>query len=397
MIIFIKNRQLLQLTFILLLFGLTNAPVMAEMVEVSGKANIVNGDLDKAREAAINQALNYASLKAGVNFSSEQTINQGNLTQDAFQIQRMGEANNIQLVSEIVTNKDITVLLRLDLQSKSNLQSQQCHSQELKAAIMIPQATINDRSQLRYGQLLTFPKALSEQLGKTLNSQSDYSYARIHADETLDHTNELINFKGNRIPSWLGEITDSQYILQPEIVDISTAPTSSSFLGFVTDDPMRQMSFRLSLYHGISGEKVWSKDYAAEAEWEFERSESVSPTTKRFWQSNYGQTLDQLIQLSTNDIDNLLNCRPLLGQIVAKQGNRIIINLGRRNNVKMGDSFQIVLQQNIPDRVNLMRAVATKNRATVTIEQVSEESATAVLQGIEASGNIQIQDIVIKI
>ncbi|MEZ9141877.1 FlgT C-terminal domain-containing protein [Shewanella sp. 10N.286.52.E4] len=107
--------------------------------------------------------------------------------------------------------------------------------------------------------------------------------------------------------------------------------------------------------------------------------------------------MNQLFQQSTQDIDNLLNCRPLLGQIVAKQGNRIIINLGRKNNVKMGDNFQIVLQQNIPDRVNLMRAVATKNRATVTIEQVSEESATAVLEGIGSTGNIQVQDIVIKI
>lgn len=368
---------------------------LAQQVEVSGQAKIIDGNIDKAREAAINQALNYASLKAGVNFNSQQSINQGNLTQNSFNIQRIGEASNIELVSEIISQSNITVLLRLNLQSKQ--QAQQCHSQQLKAAIMIPQTSMRDRSQLRYGQLANFEQALSQQYGNVLNSLSDYSFAHMHENEKLDHANELINFKGNRIPSWLSEITDSQYILQPEVLDISTEPYQSSMFGLWSDYPERQINLRFTLFHGISGEKVWSKDYSAMAVWEFDRDETVSPTTQRFWGSEYGQAMNQLLQQSTQDIDNLLNCRPLLGQIVAKQGNRIIINLGRKNNVKMGDNFQIVLQQNIPDRVNLMRAVATKNRATVTIEQVSEESATAVLEGVEGTGNIQVQDIVIKI
>ncbi len=389
------NIKLLFFSVLVLQLASVSHVAFAQRIEVSGQASIVDGNIDKAREAAINQALNYASLKAGVNFNSRQTINQGNLTQNAFQVQRMGEAKNIEVVSEIITSTDITVSLRLNLESQKVVQ--QCHSQQLKAALMIPQATMRDRSQLRYGQLANFEQALSQQYGAVINSMSEFSFAHMHAEEKLDHKNQLINFRGNRIPSWLGEITDSQYILQPEILDISTEPNQSSMFGLWSDYPQRQINLRFTLFHGISGEKVWSKDYAATAEWAFDKDETVSPTTKRFWSSTYGQSMNQLFQQSTQDIDNLLNCRPLLGQIVAKQGNRIIINLGRKNNVKMGDNFQIVLQQNIPDRVNLMRAVATKNRATVTIEQVSEESATAVLEGIGSTGNIQVQDIVIKI
>jgi hypothetical protein len=44
-----------------------------------------------------------------------------------------------------------------------------------------------------------------------------------------------------------------------------------------------------------------------------------------------------------------------------------------------------------------MRAVATKSRATVKIEQVSEESATAVLVDQNAAYNVQINDIALKI
>ncbi|MGX9461041.1 flagellar assembly protein FlgT [Shewanella sp. A14] len=368
--------------------------VSAEQIEVTGKAKIVNGDIDKAREDAISQALNYASLKAGVNFSSEQQVNQGRLTQDTFQIQRMGSASNVELMSEMISQHTITVVLQLELSEQAP--NAQCKSQSLKAAIMLPQAYLQERAQLRYGQLANFEQRITEHLGKIINAQSRYSFARLHADEKIDNTNQLVNFKGYRIPSWLGEITDSQYLLQPEIIDISTEPPQSSYLGLVDDDPIRQFIVKLTLYHGISGEVVWSESFATSAPWEFERQEVVSPANQRFWRSSYGQAISDILQQSVMSLDQQLNCRPLLGQIVARQGDRIIINLGRKNGVKMGDKFQIVLQKNIPDRFNAMRAIATKSRANVVIEQVTEDSSTAIFDGIDSADNIQVNDIAIK-
>lgn len=368
--------------------------VFAEQVEVTGRAKIVNGDIDKAREDAISQALNYASLKAGVNFSSEQSIDQGRLTQDTFQIQRMGSANNVELMSEMISQNTITVVLQLELTEPEP--NAQCKSQSLKAAIMLPQSYLQERAQLRYGQLANFEQQITEKLGKMINAQSRYSFARVHANEKIDNTNQLVNFRGYRIPTWLGEITESQYILQPDIIDISTEPAESGFLGFSEEYPLRQFMIKLTLYHGISGEVVWTETFATSAPWEFEKQEVVSPANQRFWRSSYGQSIIEIFQQSILTLDNQLNCRPLLGQIVARQGDRVIINLGRKNGVKMGDKFQIVLQKNIPDRLNTMRPIASKSRASVVIEQVSEDSATAIFDGIDAADNIQVNDIAIK-
>ena len=134
--------------------------VFAEQVEVTGRAKIVNGDIDKAREDAISQALNYASLKAGVNFSSEQSIDQGRLTQDTFQIQRIGSANNVELMSEMISQNTITVVLQLELTEPEP--NAQCKSQSLKAAIMLPQSYLQERAQLRYGQLANFEQQITE-------------------------------------------------------------------------------------------------------------------------------------------------------------------------------------------------------------------------------------------
>ncbi|QYJ79863.1 flagellar assembly protein FlgT [Shewanella acanthi] len=369
-------------------------PAKAEWVNASGDATIINGNVTQAREEAINQAVSYATLNTGIQISSEQQTTNGNLTQNNFSINRNAQAISIQLVSERIEGNRIYVSLRLDLNDDP---TQQCPAGQLKAAILIPQAQIKDRAQLRYGQLSGFEEVISEKLGNSIDGYSSTSFSHIHAKERLDITQALVDIRGYRLPSWLSEITDSQYILLPQIIDISTEPVTRTFMGWWDEAPHRQFQFKLSLYHGISGEEVWSKSYSTSAPWEFAENAIVTPNSNRFWNSAYGRHISLIMQEATRDIDSTLNCRPLLGQVVSRQGDRIILNLGRKHGIRVNDKFQVVLQQNLPDRLNEMRAVASKSRATVQIEQVSEESATAVLTDQNAVYNVQINDIAIKI
>ncbi|MCS6209284.1 flagellar assembly protein FlgT [Shewanella baltica] len=381
-------------SLIILSLALLSLPTRAEWMEASGEATIINGNTAQAREEAINQAVSYATLSTGIQISSEQQTSNGNLTQNNFAINRNAQAISIQLVSERIQGNKIYVSLRLDLNDDP---TQQCPNGQLKAAILIPQAQIKDRTQLRYGQLSGFEEVISEKLGSVIEDYSSTGFSHTHAKELLDIKQDLVDIRGYRLPSWLSEITDSQYILQPQIMDISMEPVQATFLGFWDEAPLRQFQFKLSLYHGISGEEVWSKSYSTSAPWEFEEQAIIAPNTDRFWRSSYGKNITKLMQQATHDLDSTLNCRPLLGQVVSRQADRIILNLGRKHGISVGDKFQVVLQQNLPDRLNEMRAVATKSRATVKIEQVSEESSTAVLVDQNAAYNVQINDIALKI
>ncbi|MGI2156633.1 flagellar assembly protein FlgT [Shewanella baltica] len=381
-------------SLIILSLALLSLPTRAEWMEASGEATIINGNTAQAREEAINQAVSYATLSTGIQISSEQQTSNGNLTQNNFAINRNAQAISIQLVSERIQGNKIYVSLRLDLNDDP---TQQCPNGQLKAAILIPQAQIKDRTQLRYGQLSGFEEVISEKLGSVIEDYSSTGFSHTHAKELLDIKQDLVDIRGYRLPSWLSEITDSQYILQPQIMDISMEPVQATFLGFWDEAPLRQFQFKLNLYHGISGEEVWSKSYSTSAPWEFEEQAIIAPNTDRFWRSSYGKNITKLMQQATHDLDSTLNCRPLLGQVVSRQADRIILNLGRKHGIRVGDKFQVVLQQNLPDRLNEMRAVATKSRATVKIEQVSEESSTAVLLDQNAAYNVQINDIALKI
>ncbi|NMH65527.1 flagellar assembly protein FlgT [Shewanella salipaludis] len=382
-----------KLVLLLSLLGLA-LPLQAQWVEVSGEAKIFDGKVDKAREEAINQAMSYATLGRGANLSSVQTVSQGNLVEDNFTLNRLTQANSIEVVAEHLSNNSIRVELRLDLTEDG---AEQCMSDHLKAAIFIPQAQISDRTQLRHGQLDGLGEAISRRLAAGLDLDSRTGFSHLHANERLDMKQALADNPGNRLPGWLAELSDSQYMLLINILDVSTEPEASHLLGLWHSAPQRQFSMELRLYHGISGEAIWHNQYRNSAPWEFELQETVAPNSERFWRSAYANGITQVLQQATRDLDNSLGCRPLLGQVIAKHGSRLVLNLGRKHGVKVGDKFQLVLQQNLPDRLAQMRPIASKSRASITIEQVTEESATALLMGENAADNIQINDITLKI
>ncbi|MCG9737603.1 flagellar assembly protein FlgT [Shewanella insulae] len=384
-----------RIQLLLLLLATFNTQVMAQWLEAKGEAKIINGNITQAREDAIAQALSYVTLQSGGQFTSLQQTQNGQLTQTQFTMAQQAEAGRVELISEHIQGDTLCVNLRVDVLQNAKVQT--CGASQLKAAILVPQAQVADRSQLRYGNLGNFEKALSEKLGSIIAREGKASFAHVHANERLDIEQSLIDIRGYRLPSWLSEITDSQYILLPEIIDISTEPVESSMFGLWDSYPQRQFQLRLSLYHGISGEQIWSEYYDAPAPWEFERQATVPAQSNRFWASSYGKNIEMLLTQASEDIDKVLDCRPLLGQVVSRVDNRVIINLGRNHGVKVGDKFQLVLQRNLPDRLDNMRAVASESRAKITIDQVTQESATALLQGANGAINIQINDIAIKI
>lgn len=384
----IKQIILLALT----LFTLT---AQANWVVIKGESEIIDGNITQAREQAIEQAITYATLNMGVEFTKKQTVSNGQLVNSNTSITQYVQSEQIELISEQIRQNTLYVKLRVELQSVQD-KVQTCQSGKMKAAILVPQSQIKDRTQLRYGNIGFFEKHLSQRIGDALIQHSKTTFPRIHTDERLDLKQALIDIRGYRLPTWLSEITDTQYVLLPQIIDISTEPAESNLFGLWHSDPARQFQLHLSIFHGISGEQIWSEQYNMVAPWEFEKQQTVPSNSQQFWSSTYGKNIDKLLVEAIKDIDKSLSCRPVLGQVVAKQRDRVILNLGRRNGVRVGDVFELVLQENLPDRLNKVRAVAGPTPVSITIDQTTEETSTAKLEGPSTAYNIQVNDIAIK-
>lgn len=290
----LNNMQIWFQAFLLLIFVSMSPVANAVWVEAVGEAQIHNDEIGKARDEAIAQAIRYASLQNGINFSSTQETTNGQLTTNNFKMLNEASTGPVELISESIEGNKLTVKLRVDLY---NDPSQRCQAADTKSAILIPQAGLKDRTQLRYGQLNDFEQDVSNQIINTLNQKSAKSFSHDHADTKLDINRDLAVIRGYRLPSWLSETTESQYILIPEIIDISTEPEESHMLGLWSSDPVRQFKLQLSLYHGISGEQIWFKRYHTQAPWEFGRQETVSTNGDRFWRSAYGTAIGTILKM----------------------------------------------------------------------------------------------------
>ncbi|WP_298768810.1 flagella assembly protein FlgT middle domain-containing protein [uncultured Shewanella sp.] len=265
----------------------------------------------------------------------------------------------------------------------------------IKASILVPQAQMQDRSQLRYGQIGHFEQHLSQRLTQQLKFNLQHGIALAFSNERLDFSPSLSSTHNTRLPDWLNTITNSQYLLIPSIDNIATDNARYVF-GLWETTPKRQFVMTLSLYHGVSGERIWQKRYETQAEWEFSLTTRVDSASQAFWQSEYGQKIDTVFSRVSQDLDETLVCRPVIGQIIARHGNRILMNLGRRNGVKVGDHFRVVLQNQVQDRINIERITAVDTQVQITIDQVSENIAQSHLSSQDALSNIQINDLILR-
>lgn len=265
----------------------------------------------------------------------------------------------------------------------------------IKASIVVPQAHMMDRSQLRYGQLDHFEQSLSARISQILNRELQQGFTLPFDKERLDFAPSFTANPDTHIPDWLNKITNSQYLLIPTIESIATEQKRFIF-GLWETDPQRQFTLNVSLYHGISGERIWQNHYQSQAEWEFSQQTHVDSNSPLFWNSEYGETIDNVLTQLSQDLDNTLTCRPVIGQIIARNGNQIMINFGRRNGVKVGERFKLVLQYPLTDRFNLERITAVNTQTSIRLEQVSENTASAHLAPQDTVLNIQINDLILK-
>ena len=86
--------------FIATLCWLTSTAAFAVVVEAEGMAIIMNKDIVSAREAAIRDASQQASMQAAVYISSSQVVRDGILAIDNMQISTLGQVSDIEVVSE---------------------------------------------------------------------------------------------------------------------------------------------------------------------------------------------------------------------------------------------------------------------------------------------------------
>jgi hypothetical protein len=152
----------------------------------------------------------------------------------------------------------------------------------------------------------------------------------------------------------------------------------------------------LYVYNGNNGEMVYQKKYQGIAPWEFNKRKNVDVNSQVFWRSAYGEMVDQTLASLVKDIDENIMCEPTRAKIVQVEGNKITLNLGSRNGVKVGDEFSLLHKSNFISDSGMTYAGFNVSDHQVRIIKVSRESAIAVTPDERLLGNIQRNDLAVR-
>ncbi len=362
---------------------------MAIWFEATGQAIINNGEKEAARQQATQEAIKQALLFSGASVKSIQSLTNGLLEDDRFEIRASGEVNNIELINEIYNDDYVTVSIRADIFPQDAL----CSASDYKKNIVTTWYNIKKRQQAAVGNLYDFGKVLAEKLQRETQSYSKYSIIKRVEPYYL---NPSVQEKKTTAFS-LARKTDAQYVLFGEIIEFGVETSIASGLSFWRGDQRtRNLELSFSMFDGNTGEKVFQNTQNISTLWNFDPHKTIDSNSRQLWDSSFGLETEKAIQSVVQSVDKAVSCLPTYGQVLKVSGESLIINIGKHNGVKQGDKLTLFQMNQFYDAQNFPHRQYQLHPEEVMVRQVFPD--TAVVASVTGAhlANIQPNDFVAR-
>ncbi len=384
--------------FKLALYGvalLFTSNIQAQWIEATGSAEVRRGGKAQARNLAVQNALKDALLFAGASVSSIAQVSDGLLTQDQFKVSSHGSIRELELVDELHQGNMVSVTIRADIIPG---EQQQCFNADFKKSLAITQLSIGNREQAKIGRLYEIGKSASMRLFNLLHKDSPSVIARPWYQQKINNRTSFEQYYDAdlKVIDTIGASSESQYVMLGQISDLSFGEQTSSSLMFWQDKATeRFFVVDIMLFNSSTKELIYREQFDAVADWTFNLRKSVDINGRRFWESDYGAAIDQLISRIKSAIEDAIYCQPLQGKIMKVDDTVLQFNLGLENGVEKGQVFNIIQQSHFINEngKHLPRFVISPYQVQVT--DVYQKSAVAKSVGDVLLGNIQTTDHVI--
>lgn len=365
----------------------------AQWYESTGHALIQNDDISAAKSAAIKDAITQALVFSGARVSSVQTLVDGVLMQDQLKISSHGEIQKIELVSENKYDDKFAITLRLDIFA----QTEQCPQSSFNKFVAVTQSQLVHREQARMGQIFDVNKAISKRIFTTLQKSKmsalpvAYYNIPLNVDSYFSQQYDYSKVQLEEISSR----TNAQYVLLSQITDLSTSDKLNSDYAFWQDDSyQRNYKIEFSLFNGTTYEQLWSNSYQGQGTWPFEKTAIIDVNSDRFWQSPYGQSIQDINQTLSYDLQAVLACFPTQGKIMHMENSKIVINLGKAHGLKKGQMLSIAHHNYLTDAAGNVMPHTTTTLNKIRVEQLYQQTAVAVSIDDQPLPGAQINDVV---
>ena len=367
----------------------SSRPAMAIWFEATGQAVVHNGEKEAARQQATQEAIKQALLFSGASVKSIQSLANGLLEDDRFEIRASGEVNNIELIDENYHDDYVTVSIRADIFPQESL----CSASDYKKNIVTTWYNINKRQQAAAGNLYDFGKVVAEKIQEEAQNHAKYSF--IHSVEPYYLSPPDKEKKSTAFS--LAKSTDAQYVLFGEIVEFGVETTKTTGLAFwKNDQSKRNLTLSFTMYDGNSGEVVYQNTQNMSALWDFDVHKSIDSNSRQLWDSTFGSATEKVIQSVVQSIDESVSCLPAYGRVLNVVGESLSINIGKHNGVKQGDKLTLFQVNQFFDAQNSPHRQFQLHPEEVVVRQVFAETAVVASVTGAPLANIQPNDFVAR-
>lgn len=322
-------------------------------VEVTGTAPLT-GAVSYAREQALDDAMRQASLRAGAQVSSTQLMNKGVIEQDDVQVRSQSQLKNVEVLWEDQRDGLYEVAIRADVTPEAMCPAS---TQRYRKAVAVAGFGLARPVQATLGNLQNIEQDLPRVLVNTLNDRG-----AVHA---LDATRISLFQDPRRAPSAetaqqrlttsvaLATQLGAQYVVSGVVRDLAMADEAArrevsnnrspwlSLVGLDTVSHNRQFVVDVFVHDGLSGAMLFQRSYSTSGDWTRAANEKTGFATPRFWKTNYGQEVRELLVSVVDDVDEVLRCQPFMARIVQARGNRLHIEASAGAGIRPGDKFQV--------------------------------------------------------
>ncbi len=372
--------------FIYCLFSILSVSISipkayAQWYEVTGTAAIVSTE-SAARLHALENAIYKAVSFAGADIGGISNL-VPLLSAERTEYQFSNHEVRYILIEDVSSRNDvISVRARIDIYPSAT----SCQHDQYKKTFLIGNFDVASPQQAVMGQIYDLGNDFSEVVNRQIDQESQSFISVGTTKYDIDPRNP------ERI-KMIAQDTGAQYIVSGVITDLTSTIEQKTLKDDIIN---RQFALEMRVFDGKTGSEVFKKNYREVARWPFAKTSQIDTRSARFWASTYG---DMLLSVSRNimlDLESEISCKITLPEVVAKFGNTVTIDLGRKHGVKEGDKLQLWHTGAFVDQQGLPRNKVTQSEITLTVTRVYDNGAELTVDQPELASSIQIGDVMNK-
>jgi hypothetical protein len=366
----------------------------AEIFTATGTAPVIKGNKADARNKAIEEALRQALLQSGAKISTEQSAKNGRLTIHNIRMSSDSKIRRYNVIEQKDHGDYIEVTIKADIYNKAGVCRGKQYAKTITPILFSYDEGQADNSER---QLHDFNRELTRQFHSRLMLNKEVFNTKPWIDRNYRIDLRLIEYEHSDMKEQirhLARITDSQYLLLGSIRDLGFEDPDGNAFTQLFNNYKRNISFSVYLVNGYTGELVFAKNYSDIAEWDFDKRDNVDVRGNRFWKTEYGKKIGNMVTGAIAEISREAMCQSLNASIIRVDNGRYHINAGSSNNLNPGDRLTIELSANYYDRMRHQRLNSNQLTGEYVVQKVFPDSAVLVPgDKTKPDSNIQIGDI----